>query len=92
MFAQHPSSIPTKENTVIGGGQMKITGIMYFPKQTLYITGNGDIGTTVAQFAIMADTIKIEGNGQLNIHIGQNYQDSGLPDLPEEGEVVHLIE
>jgi hypothetical protein len=92
VFAQHPSSIPAKENTVIGGGQMKITGIMYFPKQTLYVTGNGDIGTTVAQFAIMADTIKIEGNGQLNIHIGQNYQDSGLPNLPEEGEVVHLIE
>ena len=92
VFAQHPSSIPAKENTIIGGGQMQITGIMYFPKQTLYITGNGDIGTTVAQFAIMADTIKIEGNGQLNIHIGQDYQDSGLPDLPEAHEVVHLIE
>jgi hypothetical protein len=42
--------------------------------------------------AIMADTIDIEGNGQLNIHIGQDYQDSGLPDLPEAQEVVHLIE
>jgi putative Flp pilus-assembly TadE/G-like protein len=92
VFAQHPSSIPAKENIIIGGGQMKITGIIYLPKQTLKITGNGDIGTTVAQFAIMADTIDIEGNGQLNIHIGQDYQDSGLPDLPEAHEVVHLIE
>jgi hypothetical protein len=90
-FAQHPSSIPDNENLIIGGGQMEINGILYFPKQPLKITGNGDIGTTVAQFAIMADTIAIEGNGQLNIHIGQNYQDSGLPDLPEAHEIVHLI-
>ena len=34
----------------------------------------------------------VEGNGQLNIHVGQNYQDSGLPDLPEAHEIVHLIE
>jgi hypothetical protein len=90
-FAQHPSSIPSSENLIIGGGQMEINGIMYFPKQPLKITGNGDIGATVAQFAIIADIIAIEGNGQLNIHIGQNYQDSGLPDLPEAHEVVHLI-
>jgi hypothetical protein len=66
--------------------------IDYFPKQALKITGNGDVGTTVAQFAIMADTIAIEGNGQLNMHIGQNYQDSGLPDLPEAHEIAHLIQ
>jgi hypothetical protein len=71
---------------------MEINGIMYFPKQPLKITGNGNIGTTVAQFAIMADTIAIEGNGQLNIHIDQNCQGSGLPDLPEAHEIVHLIE
>jgi hypothetical protein len=69
-----------------------VNGIVCFPKQPLKITGNGDIGVTVAQFAIMADTIAIEGNGLLNIHIGQNYRDSGLPDLPEAHEVVHLIE
>ena len=76
----------------IGGGVMDIEGIMYFPKQPLKITGNGDIGTGVAQFAIMADTISIEGNGQLNIKIGQNYQSSGLPALPEAGETISLIE
>jgi hypothetical protein len=92
-FAQHPSSIPSPhENLIIGGGQMEIEGIMYFPKQPLKLSGNSDIGTSVAQFAIMADTISIEGNGQLNIKIGQNYQSSGLPALPEAGEVISLIE
>jgi Flp pilus assembly protein TadG len=91
-FAQDPSSVPAKENIVIGGGQIEINGIMYFPEQPLKITGNGDIGTTAAQFAIMADTISIEGNGQLVIHIGQNYATTGLPDLPEAQEVVYLNE
>jgi hypothetical protein len=40
----------------------------------------------------MADTIAIEGNGQLNIKIGQNYQATGLPDLPEADEIVRLTE
>jgi Flp pilus assembly protein TadG len=91
VFAQHPSSVPDDENLVIGGGQIEIEGIMYFPKQPVKVTGGGDISTSVSQFAIMADTIAIEGNGQLNIHIGQNYQDSGLPNLPEAHEIVHLI-
>jgi Putative Flp pilus-assembly TadE/G-like len=91
-FAQHPDSIPASENLIIGGGTMQINGIVYFPAQPLKITGNGDIGTTSAQFAIMADTISIEGNGQLNIRIGQDYQSSGLPDLPEADEIVRLTE
>jgi Flp pilus assembly protein TadG len=91
-FAQYPESVPAKENIIIGGGQIVINGIMYFPEQPLKITGNGDIGTTAAQFAIMADTISIEGNGQLVIHIGQNYATTGLPDLPEAQEVVYLNE
>jgi Flp pilus assembly protein TadG len=91
-FGQAPSCVPSQENLIIGGGQMEISGIMYFPKQALKITGSGEIGTNVAQFAILADTIAIEGNGQLNINIGENYQDSGLPELPEAHEVVHLIQ
>jgi Flp pilus assembly protein TadG len=91
-FAQDPNSVPSSPNLIIGGGQMEINGIMYFPKQPLKITGNGDIGTSAAQFALIADTIAIEGNGQLNIKIGQNYQSTGLPDLPEAHEVVYLID
>jgi Flp pilus assembly protein TadG len=91
-ISQHWSSIPSSPNLIIGGGTMEINGILYFPSQPLKITGNGDIGTSSAQFAIMADTISIEGNGQLNIKIGQNYQSTGLPDLPEANEVVRLTE
>jgi Flp pilus assembly protein TadG len=91
-ISQHWNSIPSSPNLIIGGGTMEINGILYFPSQPLKITGNGDIGTSAAQFAIMADTIAIEGNGQLNIKIGQNYQSSGLPDLPDADEIVRLTE
>jgi hypothetical protein len=82
--------VPASENLVIGGGEIEINGIMYFPKQPLKITGNGEVGTKAAQFAIIADTISIEGNGQLRIKIGQNYATTGLPELPEAQELVYL--
>jgi Flp pilus assembly protein TadG len=91
-FAQHSSSVPASENLIIGGGDMEINGIMYFPAQPLKITGNGEVGTNAAQFAIIADTISIEGNGQLRIKIGQDYATTGLPDLPQAQEVVYLLE
>jgi Flp pilus assembly protein TadG len=91
-FAQHPSSVPASPNLIIGGGEVQINGIMYFPEQAIKITGGGDIGTNAAQFAIMADTIAIEGNGELRIKIGQDYQSTGLPALPAADEVVYLIE
>ena len=71
-FAQHPSSVPDSDNLIIGGGQIEMNGIMYFPEQTLKITGNGDIAQDSEQFAIIADIINIEGNGLLNITVGQN--------------------
>jgi Flp pilus assembly protein TadG len=91
-FAQDPDCVPASENLVIGGGEITIDGIMYFPTQPLKLTGNGEIGTNAAQFAIIADTVSIEGNGQLKIKIGQNYASTGLPDLPESQEVVYLLE
>jgi Flp pilus assembly protein TadG len=91
-FATDPATVPTSPNLIIGGGEIQINGIMYFPEQALKITGNGDVGTNAAQFAIMADTIAIEGNGQLNIKIGQDYQSTGLPALPAADEVVYLVE
>ena len=92
VMAQDPASIPTKSNTIIGGGYMEFDGIIYYPKQKLYISGNGDIGADSAQFAIMADTIDIEGNGILYIHISSDAPGSGLPALPAANETIRLIQ
>jgi len=60
---------------------MILEGIIYFPKQAVKVTGNGDVGIDTKQFAIIADTIDVEGNGQLMIRIANNYKDAGLPPL-----------
>ena len=49
------------------------------------------IGNDADQFAILADTIEIDGTGQLEIRIGANYQAAGLPELPESAERVRLL-
>jgi hypothetical protein len=67
--------VPDKENLIIGGGTMVLDGIIYLPKQPLKVTGNGDIGLDAKQVAIIADSIDIEGNGQLNIRISNDYKD-----------------
>jgi Flp pilus assembly protein TadG len=92
VLAQVPESIPSPNiNTIIGGGYMNFNGIVYFPKQPLKITGNGDIGADSAQFAIMADTIDIEGNGTLFIHISSDAVGAGLPGLPQAHEIIRLV-
>ena len=71
---------------------MNINGIVYFPTQALDITGNGIIGNDADQFAILADTIEINGTGQLEIRIGADYQAAGLPELPQSSERVRLVD
>lgn len=93
VLSQDPASIPNPGiNEIIGGGYMRFNGIVYFPTQPLKVTGNGVVGADSPQFAIMADTIQVEGNGVLTIKIGADYASAGLPKLPEAHEVVRLVE
>jgi len=90
--AQDPTSVPSQPHQIAGGGDVNVDGIVYFPTQALDITGNGVIGNNADQFAILADTIEINGTGQLEIRIGANYQAAGLPELPESSERVRLLD
>lgn len=96
-LAQHKNVITgglkTNSNKILGGGTVQVTGIVYYPSQFLYITGAGigtvsspeKIATSDPQFAIVADKVMIEGNGQLQVG-GQSDSDaSGLPALPSAG-------
>lgn len=95
--AQHPDSITstskTVANSVIGGGTKSITGMLYYPSNILYITGGGTgtianpekIATTDPLFAIVADKVYIEGNGQLRVGGSSDFEAAGLPALPTAG-------
>ncbi len=96
-LAQHPNSITstskTTANSIIGGGTKSITGIVYYPTNILYITGGGSgtvsnpekIATDNPQFAIVADKVFIEGNGQLRVGGASDSESAGLPALPSAG-------
>jgi Flp pilus assembly protein TadG len=93
--AHHPNSRPSEQkstaNSIIGGGVVDMTGIIYYPKQILYITGNGDISKTSDMFSIVADKIYVEGNGQLNIGQSADFEAAGLPALPSTGNTENKI-
>ena len=91
-IAMHESTSPAKENLITGGGYMSIDGIIYFPKQHLSIRGNGIIGVDTDQFAIIADTISVQGTGLLTIQItAENEHFTQLPELPKSLEHIALI-
>ena len=89
-IAHDPASVPVKNNIMRGGGTMDIKGILYFPKQPLTISGNGVIGADEPQFAIVADTLSLEGNGLLQLRFGSQFSAIGLPQ-PEVSEVIRLV-
>ncbi len=91
-IAQLADAVPTQPHLITGGGDVNINGIVYIPTQPLDIRGNGVIGATASQFAIMADTIDIQGTGTLEIRIGADYQAAGLPELPEAQNRVRLTQ
>ena len=90
-IAQHPNSVPNADskataNSIIGGGTVEMEGLVYYPAQILYITGNGWISQNDDLFAIVADKVYVEGNGQLNIGQAADFDSAGLPALPSTGE------
>jgi Flp pilus assembly protein TadG len=89
-IAHDPASIPTQNNVIRGGGHLSIEGILYFPKQPLTISGSGVIGADTPQFAIVADTLSLEGNGLLRLEFGSEFTATGLPQ-PEVSEVIRLV-
>lgn len=92
-IAMHSSVTPDKDNLITGGGYMSIDGIIYFPKQHLSIQGNGVIGEDTDQFAIIADTISVQGKGLLTIKITAEYEEfSELPELPKSSEKIRLVQ
>lgn len=92
-LAQHPDSVnANKDHVIAGGGNVNIDGIVYFPTQSLNITGNGVIGNSADQFAIIANMIEVDGTGSLEIRIGADYSSAGLPELPESSEMVRLVD
>ncbi|MGE0856881.1 MAG: hypothetical protein AB7L18_12395, partial [Hyphomicrobiaceae bacterium] len=79
LFAQDPFASPGDVSDVQGGGTMKLVGALYFPTQEVDVGGNGNLGLETDAWAIIADTIRVHGNGQ--VRLKANFAALGMPDI-----------
>ncbi len=79
VFVQHPDSNPQHSNTIIGGGDVQITGTLYFPTQILDITGGGGFGAVSPVMALIADSIIFSGNGEMKLSV--DHEAAGFPEV-----------
>lgn len=67
-----------KDATINGGGGLDLMGVLYYPDNHVYVSGNGDtIGTR-----LVADTIEIAGTGAINIPY------NGSPEISDKSYLV----
>ncbi len=59
--------------TITGGGSLNVSGTIYDAKSEIDVTGNG--GTNVTGSQIIANNMKVTGNGPVNV----NYNANGSP-------------
>ncbi len=78
MFVQDRDSNAGATSIVQGGGTVNFVGALYFPTQTLEISGNGDIGQDSDAWTMIADMVQLKGNG--TVRMKADYADAGMPD------------
>ena len=63
LFIAAPSSSSTQVTNIQGGGTMNMEGMLYMPKQTVYVTGNGAVNASTKLFGMVAKNFDFQGNG-----------------------------
>jgi Flp pilus assembly protein TadG len=74
-----PSGLAATSSTLAGNAELYFEGVSYFPKQQLTITGNSEVQATAPYSAFIADTITINGNGQLALNSDPNATPVPIP-------------
>jgi Flp pilus assembly protein TadG len=74
-----PSGLAATSSTLAGNAELYFEGVAYFPKQQLTITGNSEVQATAPYSAFIADTITINGNGQLVLNSDPNATPVPIP-------------
>jgi Flp pilus assembly protein TadG len=74
-----PSGLAATSSSLAGQAELYFEGVVYFPKQLLTITGNSEVQATAPYSAFIADTITINGNGQLVLNSDPNATPVPIP-------------
>jgi Flp pilus assembly protein TadG len=90
VFVQDRNTLPGAISTIIGGGRLKIDGMLYMPTWIVRVQGNGVMFDEAVSWTMIADRFHVGGTG--DIHVRANTTAAGLPNnTPQSGSVMaHL--
>ena len=74
-----PSGLAATSSSLAGNAELFFEGVVYLPKQAVTITGNAEVEATAPYSAFIADTITINGNGQLALNSDCNATPVPIP-------------
>lgn len=86
LIIAHPNANRDGESNIQGGGTMKLQGVIYAPRQTIEVSGNGHVNGTSNYFAMVAKNFYFRGNGEFHFkkHNGSTTVPDIMPMMPFE--------
>jgi Flp pilus assembly protein TadG len=65
-IAQAPQSTEVT-STLIGGGELDLDGVLYFPTQKVVVTGGGSAGVATGSRILIANRLSTQGSGSIHL-------------------------
>lgn len=81
LLYQDPVSAPESENRLNGSAQTVFNGAIYTPGNSLRINGGSGFGQDSTNMPIIADTITITGNSDVQVNVNDEDMVAPLPEL-----------
>jgi hypothetical protein len=83
-FSRSPPAAHGAVSDVQGGGNVRLDGALYVPTQQVDVGGNGDLGLTTDAWTIIANKVRVHGNGK--VRLKADFAAEGFPQiLPKIG-------
>jgi len=86
-----PATFPNGFNTLSSGGELNVTGTVYFPTQTIEVNGQAVFGSNAPATSFIAYNADFYGSPIINVSV--DHQRAGLPPvLPRSEDGARLVE
>ena len=86
LFIAHANANTNGKSNIQGGGIMNIEGMLYMPRQTIEVSGNGHVNANAKYFGMIAKNFYFRGNGEfhMNVHGSSSVVPDVMPTMPVE--------
>lgn len=79
LFVDDRNNKPTSIPILLGGGVVKMEGILYMPSRAVQIGGNGQINQNAKYWSMIADRFELDGTGDM--FMKTDFATAGFPDI-----------